>query len=81
MPLVPPRTTTLVLVVIAMSTLSSARLFLSFHGAAAAASPSNALYVACDTLSRKIKYSSRTATTDDHARPPLVSDAAGHRRG
>jgi hypothetical protein len=30
---------------------------------------------------RKIKYSSRTATTDDHARPPRSSDAAGHRCG
>lgn len=40
-----------------------------------ASSPSQAM--SC----RKIRYSSRTATTGDHARRPLSSDAAGHRRG
>jgi hypothetical protein len=32
-------------------------------------------------ICRKIRYSSCTATTDDHARRLLASDAAGHRRG
>jgi hypothetical protein len=30
---------------------------------------------------KPIRYNSRTATTDDHARWPLSSDAAGHRPG
>jgi hypothetical protein len=29
---------------------------------------------------RKIGYSSHTATTDDHSRPPPSGDAPGHRR-
>lgn len=33
------------------------------------------------TSCQKIRYSSRNATADDHARQPLSSDAAGHRRG
>jgi hypothetical protein len=45
-----------------------------FDCAPRASSPSQAR--AC----RKIRYSSRTATTGDYARPSLSSDAAGHRR-
>jgi hypothetical protein len=53
----------------------SMRISALFDCALRASSPSQA--VNC----RKIRYSSRTTTTDDHGPRPRSSDAAGHRRG
>ena len=53
----------------------STRIFAFFDCELRVSSPSQAM--SC----RKIRYSSRTATTDDHARRPLSSGAAGHPRG
>ena len=53
----------------------STRISAFFDCALRASSPSQAM------TCRKIRYSSRTATTDDHARRSLSNDIAGHRRG
>jgi hypothetical protein len=53
----------------------STRISTSFDRELRASSPSQ------DMTCRKIRYNNRTATTDDHARPPPSSDAAGHRSG
>ena len=53
----------------------STRISAFFECALRASNPSQA------KTCQKIRYSSRTATADDHARQPRSCDAAGHRRG